>query len=128
MLAPRETRGTKLFFKNSCETAGEDCPHLLALVDETFQQLSGPAETVWTEFSQALDEDDAENGLFEELFRSFCEGCEGVCDLSDCYENEGGPGMSSLELYYWSKDVPKSLAKLRKWAKKQKKKANHHNK
>jgi len=92
-----------------CRARGDECEHLFAIIDETFATVSGPAEEAFN----GMVCRDPEEGFSSEDMADFIQACESSCEYCLSYENEGGPGMSSLEYWCWSSDVRRDLEILR---------------
>lgn len=97
-----------------CGPSSDACPHLIAVIDRTFETVSGPAESIWNECSKSLQEFERD-AVGEKHFEEFREACDKFCDHWEPYDIEGGPGMSSTEDHYWSRNVQHATAKIREW-------------
>jgi len=92
-----------------CRARGDGCKHLFAVIDETFATVSGPAKGAFTDMVCR----NPEEGFSSEDMADFIQACESSCEYCRNYDNEGGPGMSSLEYWCWSSDVQRDLERLR---------------
>jgi len=91
--------------ESSCPFCGStgDCPHLLLLVDKTFQEVSGGV--LFDAFNARLSSDDIS---FDELLDEV----DSLADAYDRYNFEDGPGSSSTyEVYYVSSAARAKKAK-----------------
>lgn len=92
-----------------CSKRGDGCDHLLAIIDETFGTVSGPAKEVFDELGCT----DSDEGATSADIQRFSEACNEVADCMG-FDNEGGPGQSSHELWCWAEYRDDALEQLRK--------------
>ena len=86
-----------------CSNVGDDCPHVLAIFDHTFEEVFGPA----SEFLSHRE--DGQSNMTQ-----LSEACGEIGDHHIWNTCEGGPGMSSLEEWHWVQDLPVAMTLLRK--------------
>jgi hypothetical protein len=91
-----------------CHTHGDGCEHNFAVIDATFGTVDGPAAEVYADWPFS----DPEKDLTSEEMDEFIAACRESCPVCVSYDNESGPGQSSLEYWCWSDNVKRDLSKL----------------
>ena len=93
------------------KNAGEECEHLLAFIDLTFNDVQmGSAVGLFHEVVEARNEENAEG----EIYHMFVDACREVSDVYETGgEEDGYPGYCSATETYWSDDMKTALNQLR---------------
>lgn len=92
-----------------CRSTTGGCEHLFALIDKTFATVSGPASDIYHDLAPS----NPDEGVTASDVQEFIAACDESCGYCLECENEGGPGMSSVEYWCWSDNVTRDLVKLR---------------
>ena len=97
-------------FDDGCPFCGQSaCGHLLAVIDETFQEVSGPADSLFGELA-CSDEDE---GLTSDDVQAFIDACFEVGTLGSSIVHDDMPGQSVRIHTFYASDVVSACETLR---------------